>query len=835
MKTTLHFPLLLLLICVLNSKLTLAQQVRPMSSSELYLRMQQLANMGTVMYFAAHPDDENTRLISYLVHRDHTRTIYYALTRGDGGQNIIGTEQGSALGLIRTYELLEARKLDGAGQMFSPFIDFGYTTSVPETFSFWNKKKLIADAVDAIQKTRPDIIICRFPTTGEGGHGHHTTSAIIAKAAWEYIQHYNDTTQGHPLWLPKRVLFNAFQFGSRSTIKQGQFKLAINQFDPLLGKGLGELAGESRSQHKSQGAGTPQTVGVSMEHFELMAGAPLKNSLYDGVDTSWNRIGALAIEKKIRKAIASFNFTQPSSSLPALLAIRKDIINLKDTFWQQQKLKEVNQIILSSAGIMAELLTETPEATPGSKLPVKLRLISRSNTKVSISRIYAKHQLEGLSLTSQNLKADSVYQYPFDLKLDQDEPITLPYWMVEREVNHEYQFPDKYLGMPIAPNDLNVTVDFDLDGELISLKVPLSYKKLDPTRGDVTQRFRVVPPISIEPTSNLYFYDPTKSEGKAVLHLKAYQDLDHAQLIIRGGGQGTTTQDLPFLAKGTDTYMVVSIPAESLELTKGAPSLSFFVHYESTLYHAGIKLINYPHIPEIQYSTWAWMKVVPKNWKVAVKKIGYVEGVGDYVDDVLRLAGLNVEMIPSLSLNDRSYLKQYEAIVVGVRAFNTQKALRSGIDALLDYVKDGGTLIIQYNTSTHLLTDRLGPYPLQLGRDRVTDENAAVSFTHQASSLLLYPNKINQDDFKDWVQERGLYFANKWDQEHYQTLFSMHDKGGDPLTGSTLYTPYGKGQYIYTSLAFFRQLPAGNAGAIRLFMNFLSAGHTSAPDTENMN
>lgn len=799
----------------------LAQQIRPMPSNQIFQKLEQLKTIGTVMYFAAHPDDENTRMIAYLVHHDHVRTIYYSLTRGDGGQNILGNEQGAALGLIRTHELLQARKLDGAEQMFSPFVDFGYTTSVPETFNFWNKEKLVLDAVKAIQETRPDMIICRFPTTGEGGHGQHTASAIVAKEAWLYISKYNDTAK-HKLWLPKRLLFNAFQFGRANTIKPGQFPLRINQYDPLLGEGLGELAGKSRSMHKSQGAGTPQVIGATTEHFEVIEGAPLKQSLYDDIDTSWQRIGSSKIGHAIQNVINNFQFDRPSASISALIDIRQSITNIPDTFWRTQKLKEVDRIILSCAGVMAEALTNVPEAVPGQTIPVSVNLIARSDVPVSVQAIVPERKVLEGSIQPTVLENDSLYKFPLTIQLNPHEPATEPYWMVLAPENDEYQFTEKYLGMPEAPNTLVMPVVLRIGQVNFTINVPISQKKLDPVRGDITQRLRIVPPMSIEPSSRLFIYTPGEDK-KVVLHIQTFENTDSVQLVMVAQRQVLATLPLPNLRKGIDTYMVVSVPVAKLKADSTEHYLQFIVTSKQGSFNMGVNLIDYPHIPELQYLTAAWMKIVPKDWTVAVHKIGYVEGVGDYVDNILRLCGLTVEEIPALELNNKKYLSQYDAIVIGIRALNTQKQLQAGMDALLDYVHNGGNLIVQYNKSNSIVTDKLGPYPFQLSDERVTDETAPVAFLDPKSSLLNFPNKITQKDFDGWVQERGLYFPNKWDN-HYQTLFSMHDKGKPELKGSVLYTPYGRGQYIYTSLAFFRELPAGNAGAIRLFMNFLSAG-----------
>lgn len=809
------------LLCLLSVGSLSAQQYRPMSSSEIYEHLEQLNVLGTVMYLAAHPDDENTRLISYLVHHDHIRTIYLSLTRGDGGQNILGNEQGAALGLIRTHELLEARKIDGAEQLFTAVIDFGFTKSPEETFRFWNKETLVEDVVAAIQKYRPDVIICRFPTTGEGGHGQHTASAIVAGEAYNYIQRYNDTAR-QQLWLPKRLLFNSFRFGSANTIKPGQFKIAINQYDPILGEGYGEMAGRSRSAHKSQGAGTPQSVGIADEHFQLIAGAPMTQTLYDNIDRSWNRAGAPQIGHALQEVLTRFSFIDPSASIPDLIKIRKQIEALDDDFWKRQKLREINDIILSCAGIMAEALTDDPEAVPGSKVNVALRLIARGGIPVKAESAGASRMILKGNIPATVLVADSVYQYDYEIQLNDSEPVTEPYWMSKISLNNRYQYDSSYGGIPEATNDLNMFVRLNISGEEFGVAVPLSYKKTDPVKGDVIQRLRIVPEVSIEPYDNLFVYQKG-IPGPVTLHLKAFTDIPRSNIAIYVNQNKIQSLPLPALTRGLDTFISIVVPTADLSGQPDQDFLAFAVEAKGKELSRGVHLIDYPHIPELQYFTNAWMKAIPKDWKVAVKKIGYVEGVGDYVDEVMSLCGITVEKIPLNKLNDPVYLKRYDAIVVGIRALNTQKELVSGMTGLLEYTYSGGTLVIQYNTDRGLVTRDIGPYPLTISRQRITEEDAKVTFADPESSLLNFPNKITGHDFDGWIQERGIYFPGTWDKR-YQTMLSMHDNGEEDLSSAILYTPYGKGNYIYTSLVFFRELPVGNTGAIRLFMNLLSAG-----------
>lgn len=812
-----------LLILFLSSLSLSAQQYRPLPSAEIYQKLQQLNVLGTVMYVAAHPDDENTRLISYLVHHDHVRTIYLSLTRGDGGQNILGNEQGSTLGLIRTHELMEARKIDGAEQMFSHVIDFGYTKSPEETFKFWDRQKLVEDVKAAFQQYHPDVIICRFPTTGEGGHGQHTVSAIVAGDAFKALESLKQSSaKKDTVWLPTRLLFNAFRFGDRNTTSEDQFKVPVNQYDPLLGEGYGEMAGRSRSIHKSQGAGTPQSVGVSNEYFKLLGGKPANTSLYDDVDITWNRVGRAEIGTHIRAVIDHFDFRDPSKSLQALLAVREEIATVKDAFWKEQKLAELNEIVISCAGIMVEALTEKPEAVAGAAIPVTLNVIARSTTPVSLESV-GFPALVGKGGASQvNLVPDSLQKFSFDITLNKDEPLTEPYWLRYAPSTGAYQYEAAYAGTPETPNKLNAHLVFNINGQQFYVSAPVSFKKLDPVKGDVVQRLRIVPAVSVAPLHTLFIYEKDQNK-QAWIRIHAARDIPAASLQVKFGEKVLTTLSLGALKKDQDTLCAVSVPTSTLNKAGIDDYILFSVTAEGKEYSRDQHLIQYPHLPDLQYFTGAWMKIVHKDWKTAAKKIGYIEGAGDYVDGILSLAGLDVEHVPESAINSPAYLSRYDAIVVGVRAFNTQKTMAAWMPTLMQYVSNGGTLVEQYNTNQNLLTDKLGPYPFSISRDRVTEEGAVVTFTDPAARLLHFPNEISNKDFDHWVQERGIYYPAGY-SENYKTLFSMHDTGEKPLESGVIYTPYGKGHFIYTSLVFFRELPAGNTGAIRLMMNLLSAG-----------
>jgi LmbE family N-acetylglucosaminyl deacetylase len=799
-----------------------AQQLRPATSAQIYHEISQLQNLVSVLYVAAHPDDENTRLLSWLVNDQHIRTAYLSLTRGDGGQNIIGSEKDEALGLIRTHELMEARKLDGAEQFFTRAVDFGFSKTSEETFRHWNPDLITGDVVWVMRKFRPDVVICRFPPTAEAGHGQHAASAVIAKKAFAASgkkDKYKEQLAYYKAWEPKRLLFNAYKFGSRNTITEDMFRLETGQYSPLLGIGYGELAGQSRSIHRSQGAGTASIPGVQTEYFDLVAGEDMKNSLFDGIDISWNRVDRPDIDKKIEVILDDFNFKKPEKSLPSLLALRKNIEQVKNTFWREQKLTEIDNIILHCAGFMAEVTARQPQAIAGAKIPFTMKVIARSGLPVSNTSI---DWLNGeVSNSPVKFKSDSLISIEHEIKIPEGTAPTEPYWLSNTSIDKgSYVIPyDSLLGLPEAPNNLNVKLSLRIGDEDFKVNVPLSYKKLDPIRGDVVEPLRIVPDVMINFVSPLIV---TEADGslKTKVRIMPNRDINNAILTVSERSLVYRSAAMNLKA-GREVIAPVSIDAD--RVGRMGFFLTAMIMVGEKSYAKSQYTIQYSHIPTLQYFKVPYARVVRNNWKVTAKKIGYVEGAGDNVAQILKDAGLNVTVLTDDDI-EAGRLRQYDAIITGIRAVNTEKRMAQWMGHLLQYAENGGTLVMQYNTLQDMATTGVGPYNIKLSDKRVTEEDAKVSFINPQHRILNYPNRITEDDFAGWVQERGLYFPATWDKE-YEPIFRMNDTKETPLDGSTLYTSYGKGHYIYTSLSFFRQLPAGNAGAMRLLMNMLSVGN----------
>ena len=812
-----------------------AQQVRPSKSSEIYRELKTLKHLPKVLYLAAHPDDENTGLLSWLINDQNVETAYLSLTRGDGGQNLLGTEQGAALGLIRTHELLEARKLDGAQQFFTRAIDFGFSKNTTDTFKQWDENSIIADVVWVIRKFRPDIIICRFPPTAAAGHGQHAASAVVAEKAFKLAGDktaFPNQLKYVNVWQPKRVLWNTFRFGAVNTTSENQLKVTVGQYDAKLGMGYGELAGLSRSLHKSQGAGTQSVAGIKTEYFSHVAGDPSKSTLFDGVTKTWTSQGNADIDQSLDKIISDFNFNEPDRSLPALLVLRKKVLALKDSDLKKDKIKSLDNIILGCVGFMGEVVTNQAEAVAGDNYNFKLNLISRATNPVVLENVKWLSQSENFN---RKLSKDSLITIQHDIQIPADAALTEPYWLAKPAKDAAtFSVPnDTLVGLPEAESPLNVLLDLKIGSEKFQVKLPLSFKKLDPVRGDVVEALRIVPALELKFTQPLYLVKENEDLNLSLnFKVNSSKQFKNGKVNLMFNGERLGGGDLKSI-NGKDFTVDYVIPKAKLASIK-SNQLQLDANFiaDGITYNKKQVLIQYPHLPSLQYFTPATVAVMKGDIQAKVKKVGYVQGAGDFIPEFLRIAGIQVDVLKdedfygnldeSNGNGNQNKLSQYDAIVLGVRANNTEKKLGRWMPFLWSYVKTGGNLVMQYNTNQDTTVHQLGIYDFSIANKRVTEENAEVKFLNPNHKLLNFPNKITANDFNGWVQERGAYFPDKWDAA-YEPLFEMHDTGEEPLQGSTLYAKYGKGNFIYTPLAFFRQLPAGNVGAARLFLNFLSA------------
>ena len=755
------------------------------NSAEIIAQIKGLKTVGSVLYFAAHPDDENNSFLPYLTKERNYRTAYLSLTRGDGGQNLIGKEQGIELGMIRSQELLAARRIDGAEQYFSTAYEFGFSKSSDEALQIWDHEKVLSDAVWIIRKFQPDIIITRFPRDARAGHGHHSASAIIANEA--YIAAANSTKfpeqfkYGVGVWKAKRILWNTFNFGTVNTTNENQLKVQVGGYNPIIGKSYGEIGAEARTMHKSQGEGRPRRRGASYEFFELTGGDTAKTDIMEGVNTSWSRLQANAVETNIDKIVSSYNLNDPAASVPALVKLYQQINALPASNWKNYKLDQVQDIIKSCAGIYIEATTQQQQVIPGESVTVQFLFNQRSNANGVLQSVQLPSKDSVLNkplINNQNI------EFSYALMVPADKAISQPYWLENPKTEGMFVVKDQLL-IGKSENDpaFEGTVKVEIEKQLFSFKIPVEYKYTDPTKGDVYQPIAVVPAVETKYNKEVNLVAP----GASVT--VSYQTITH---------NGTSKQTDILLKNSSD------------KLPQNANGIY-------------TKSIAYDHIPTITYFPTANTKIVPITVNNTAKHIGYIDGAGDKLPEALTELGAVVTHLTESDIS-LEYLKQFDAIVVGIRAYNMYAYLTEKNDILNAYVNQGGNLIVQYLKSNQvgIKPVKVGPYKFSVNSGkRVTQEDVPVTFTLPNHTVLNAPNKITATDFDNWVQERSTYQSDNFDT-HFEAPLTMNDKGETPSNGSLLIAPYGKGNMVYLSLVLFRQLPAGNAGAYKLLANIIS-------------
>ncbi|TWR29985.1 PIG-L family deacetylase [Mucilaginibacter pallidiroseus] len=828
-------PLLLFLFAA--AKTLFAQTAPPADLATIRQNLKKLDVLGSVLYIAAHPDDENTRLLAYLAQEKHYRTGYLSLTRGDGGQNLIGKEQSELLGLIRTQELLAARRVDGAEQFFSRANDFGFSKNPEETLKFWDKDKVLGDMVWVIRKFRPDVMICRFPTTGEGGHGNHTASAILAQEAFSAAadpKRYPEQLQYVKVWQAKRLLWNTFNFGSVNAISADQFKLNIGTYNPTLGKGYGEIAAESRSNHKSQGFGSARQRGDAFEYFKTILGEAPKTDLMDGVNTTWSRIpvGA-AIGTQVAAITKAFNSDAPEASVPALVdllgkvdqtigtdkamqTVRVGEVAVADyDYWHQQKTKELKDLIAACAGLWFEAYADQPSYAVGNSMNIKAQAIKFANIPVALNSIDIGSEKQDIATSSLQIGQLQTNNITIPAQ-----KVSNPYWLEAPHGIGSYSIADEFkIGNPENPDAPAVIYHFKINGIAINYTRNVVFKYVDPARGEIYQPLVIAPAVTANIAEKTYVYNSTEPQTVQV-KLKSYTNASGSISLKPVSGWKISPEKIDFSDKQKGDEWIVNFSVSPVDNKSNTNVLEAVVTANGEQSSLGVLNIKYEHIPNITLFPPAQAKLVNIDLKTAGKKIGYIQGAGDLIPESLREVGYDVHPLSENEIINTD-LSGYDAIIVGVRAYNVNERLAYEQPKLLDYVKNGGNLVVQYNNPSGLVTQQLGPYPFRPVNERVTDETAAVKITDAQNPLLNYPNKITQDDFKGWVQERGLYFVTGIEPK-YSTPLEMNDPGESAKNGSLIVADYGKGRYVYTSLAFFRQLPAGVPGAYRLFINLIS-------------
>jgi LmbE family N-acetylglucosaminyl deacetylase len=831
MKRTFVFLVSILFLSSLS-----AQIPKPFTSSEILQHIKKLKVLGSVLYVAAHPDDENTRLIAYLSNDKLYRTGYLSLTRGDGGQNLIGDEQGTELGLIRTQELLAARRIDGGEQFFSRAIDFGFSKNPKETFQFWNEEEVLSDVVWVIRKFQPDVIIARFPEDGRAGHGQHSASGIMARlgyvAAASADSFPGQFAKGAQVWHAKRVLWNTFNFGNFNTTDSTQYKMEVNDFLPMQGKSVGELAGESRSQHKSQGFGVSRQFGSALEYFATIQGEAPKNDLMDGVNPSWARVpGAAGVDAMIDNIIAGYNAADPSASLPSL----KNLLNKLQSIqpmdnWVKIKMGEVKKLMLECAGIYLEATTQQPAIIPGDSLAVRLSMINRSNFDCKVEAV--DFGSAGTIDMNKNL--------PYNLWLQVDQKLvfnagimeTQPYWLRTPPTTGMFDVTDQDLIGMAENKPLSAKIRLILDTSILTIDQPIQYRYVDPVKAEQYNPVYISNPFLVySDPAILLFRKGGKDSATIDINITALKNAsaDAPQVMLLSDSNSykkTYTQPGWKANSGESKTIKISVPnylnGTGKEIDVLETSFKPGGNFGDATFLNARRTIAYEHIPT---QTWHYqdkIKVLNIDLKTVGKKIGYIPGAGDRVVAALQQMGYDVTTLKPEDLVFTK-LKQYDAVIAGVRAYNVHEWLSDAYYALMQYVQNGGNLIAQYNTNSNVgpVKAKMSPYAMDISRTRITDETAAVTFLLPKHPALNFTNKITAKDFEGWVQERSIYHAEKMDS-NFVAPISMADPGEPASNGALVIAPFGKGNFVYTGLVFFRELPAGVPGAYRLMANLIA-------------
>ncbi|HXK07406.1 MAG TPA: PIG-L family deacetylase [Verrucomicrobiae bacterium] len=876
-----RIPALLALgaLCLSTSAPLPAQ--RPFSgAAEIEHRLHKLNELGTVLHIAAHPDDERTAVLAYFARGRHMRTAYLSLTRGEGGQNLIGSEQGAQLGIIRTQELLDARQIDGAEQFFTRAIDFGFTRTPEETLQKWGHDRILSDVVWTIRRYRPDVIINGFSGTPRDGHGQHQASAILSKEAFTAAADptkFPEQLKYVQPWQAKRLVqaagFGGFGFflgpaagpqgaqggrGGRGSTPPppsdgGSAEPAgplaeTGAFNPVLGYSYDELAVLSRSMHHSQGTGAMRRPGPGRTVFTVIGGPPAKDDLFEGIDTTWGRLpGGAPVGALFADAIRAYEPAHPEKALPFLVKARPMVAAMTDPL-AKAKLIELDEAIAECSGLWIEAQAHQPETAPGANFNVTTTVLNRSSARISFdaARIEGIFN-EDLPAKPAPLNYNQSVAVEFSRPVPANQPYTQPYWLVKTPTADVYQVDDQLLiGLADSPPAAQVRVRLNVDGAPIELVRPVHFRYADRALGERVRPAVIVPAVAVNLPSRVSLF-PDSAARKVQVSVQANEANQEGELRLElphGWKAEPAAQPFKLARIGEEEVVTFTVTPPAGEVTA---SLLAVARADGRDIANGTQVIAYPHIPSQALFPASSIKLVRSNIKVTARKIGYIMGPGDEMPDALRQFGLDVTLVSTSDL-EQGDLSRFDTIVAGVRSYNVRADVRANQSRLMDYVKNGGTYIVQYQTgdspdpnvrptsnptpspqlimgqNTAPVTTNLGPYPFAVpggNKYRVTVEEAPVKFTSPDSPLLQYPNHIALKDFDGWVQERGLYFAAQWDPR-YQTVISTQDPGEEPLSGGEIWTRYGKGVYIFTAFSWFRQLPAGVPGAWRLFANLLS-------------
>lgn len=808
----------------------------PGGAAAVQQRLERLRVVGSVLMIAAHPDDENTALLAWCAQGRKLRTGYLSLTRGEGGQNLIGNEQSELLGVIRTQELLAARRVDGAEQYFTRAIDFGYSKSAEETLAKWGKEEVLADIVWVIRSFRPDVVILRFSGTPRDGHGHHQASAILGREAFRLAgdpKAFAGQLRHVAPWQPRRLFWNTFAFTRQQEAEAEKMprrlRIDTGEYNPLLGLSYGELAGLSRSQHRSQGMGSPERRGAAPNYLVLYDGEPASEDFFEGIDTSWNRLpGGAAVAEKLDAALAAFKPDAPERVIPHLVEARRRMAGI-DHPDARRKMEELDETIAAAAGLWLDVSAMSPLAVPGGSVELVMTAIHRSRLPARLAGV----TLEGVAGAPAFEGAALEYNRPHTaraaLRVPADQPLTQPLQLRHPRDGNRYAI-DRLadIGPAEALAVLTALFRVEIGGGEILLRRPVEHRYVDRVRGELTRPFLIAPPVSLHLSETPLLFRTAEARPVAV-----------AVRAVAGAAQGTVRLEAPqgWRAEPAEQRFALSAAGQQAVLTfqvappqeAGAGVLRAVADTGGAEWRHGVARIEYEHIPPQVVLRAAETRLLRADIRTRARRAGYVMGAGDLVPEALRELGCEVELLDERRLAQGD-LSGFDVIMTGIRAWNVREDLRAAHARLREYVERGGTLVVQYNTlegfggqGSDAALREIGPFPIRIGRARTAVEEAPVRILEPEHALMTRPNRITEADFEGWVQERALYFPSEWDPR-YEAVLETSDPGEPPQRGGLLFARLGRGAYVFTSYAWWRQLPAGVTGAWRIFANLVSAG-----------
>jgi LmbE family N-acetylglucosaminyl deacetylase len=808
----------------------------PAAGPAILQELREFQVFGSVLYVAAHPDDENTQLITYLARGRDYRTAYLSLTRGDGGQNLLGPEFGDLLGVIRTQELLAARRVDGGRQFFSRARDFGYSKDFRQTLTKWDHQQVLSDIVRVIRTFRPDVVITRFPPEPSATHGHHTASSALALEAFKLAgdpKAFPEQLGALAPWQPRRILWNGWGpgRGGADDADKGVMHLGIDGTDPVTGATFGVLAAKSRSMHRTQGFANFSVAsggsGPRVESFQVLDGEAATRDIMEGVDTTWGRIpGGEAVGHLASDAILHFDPADPSASVPALLEMKKLVGGLPQDPVVREKAQLLDRILDACLGLSVETTLTQREVVPGEPLRLRHSAVVRSAVPVKWVGVrypgYGREIRDSVELSpNQESARDATRTLPAST------PVSQPYWLREAGAPGMFRVDDASLiGLPENPPAMPVEDVFIVGGQKLVVQDEAVFIASGPSQAWARLRPDVIPPVSLSFGSAVALFAPGSTRNVAVEVASSRAGASGMLGLEAPPGWKISPASQPFRLSAVGdsskfTFAVTAPPAPE------SGAIRAFADIGGARYGTERIAIDYPHIPPQLLQPPARLKAVCLDLAVRGRAVGYLPGAGDSTASSLEQMGYSVTTLTDEDLTPES-LGKLDAVVIGVRAFNTRAGLGAHLPGLFAYVEAGGTVVEQYNTPGGLQAQPLAPYELKLNRDlphyRVTDENSAVTLLVPDHPAFNVPNRIVPGDFAGWVQERGLDFASEWDTANFVPLLECSDAGEAPLKGGLLVARYGKGYFVYTGLSFFRQLPAGVPGAYRLFANLVSLG-----------